>query len=157
MQNQCHRSKRRAFTLVELLIVVVILAILALIAVPKFMNSAQRSRESALRSDLKLMRNGIELFTNDTGLNPLALADLAATAAPANGASQVDGTSKALDATLWEGPYLYAIPTDPTAPTTAWSYTVVAGTIPSGGTAAYAWVESGNTALALDGTAYDTW
>jgi general secretion pathway protein G len=157
MQNQCQSSKRRGFTLVELLIVVVILVILALIAVPKFMNSAQRSREAALRSDLKLMRNGIELFTNDTGLNPLALADLAATTAPGHGADQTSGASTVLVASLWYGPYIYAIPNDPINNTNDWSYTVAGGTIPSGGTAAFAWVESGSTATALDGTVYNTW
>jgi prepilin-type N-terminal cleavage/methylation domain-containing protein len=157
MQIQCQRSKRRGFTLVELLIVVVILVILALIAVPKFMNSAQRSREAALRSDLKLMRNGIELFTNDTGLNPLLLSDLSATTAPTHGADQTTGTSTALVASLWFGPYIYAIPNDPIDNTNDWSYTVAGATPPSGGTNAFAWVECPLTTTGLDGTVYNTW
>ncbi len=50
------RDKKCGFTLVELLVVIVVLAVLAAIVLPKFMNSSTRSRESALKSDLKLLR-----------------------------------------------------------------------------------------------------
>ena len=72
------------FTLVELLVVVVVLAVLAAIVLPKFMDSSTRSKESALKTDLKLMRNAVNLFFTDTGAYPATLADLAATSAPAS-------------------------------------------------------------------------
>src|SRR5947209_5365619 len=101
-----HNLRRsRAFTLVELLIVIIIIAVLAAIAIPKFANSSQRSKESALKSDLKLYRNALELFKNDTGAWPTTLADLAVTAAPANGLDNAGGT-KAIVATDWKGPYV---------------------------------------------------
>ena len=54
--------KRNAFTLVELLIVVVILAILAAIALPKFSNASQTARASMLADDLRIIRTQLEVF-----------------------------------------------------------------------------------------------
>ena len=71
------RRNKLGFTLVELLVVIVVLAVLAAIVLPKFMNSSVRSKESALKSDLKLMRNAVSLFQADTGKYPSTLADLA--------------------------------------------------------------------------------
>lgn len=44
---------RAAFTLVELLIVVVIIGLLAAIAIPKFQNTKGKANAAALRSDLR--------------------------------------------------------------------------------------------------------
>ncbi len=50
------------FTLVELLIVVIILAILAAIVVPQFTAATTDAQESALDADLAAMRNAIALY-----------------------------------------------------------------------------------------------
>src|SRR3989442_1565277 len=89
----------KAFTLVELLIVIIIIAVLAAIAIPKFADSSKRSKEAALKADLKLYRNAIELFKADTGAYPATVADLAATSAPANGVDTSTGSSKAITST----------------------------------------------------------
>ncbi len=57
----------RAFTLVEVLIVVVILGILALVVVPKFSNASQQARENALRESLRLLRTQITLYAEQYG------------------------------------------------------------------------------------------
>ena len=60
---------KKAFTLVEVLIVVSILGILAAITVPQFQNHIQQAKESAAKDNLRILRNAIEHYTlehNDT-------------------------------------------------------------------------------------------
>lgn len=57
----------RGFTLVELLIVVIILAVLAAIVVPQFGSSTAEAKQSALQSTLTQMRNAIELYYHQHG------------------------------------------------------------------------------------------
>jgi general secretion pathway protein G len=56
------RKHRRAFTLVEILIVVIILGVLAAIVVPQFSSASQDSRNSALKSQLQTVRSAIEVY-----------------------------------------------------------------------------------------------
>lgn len=53
---------RKAFTLVEILIVVIILGILAAIVIPQFTEASQDARASALRTDLQTIRSQLELY-----------------------------------------------------------------------------------------------
>ena len=55
-------AKKSAFTLVEILIVVIILGILAAIVIPQFTEASNDARQSALASDLQTVRSQIELF-----------------------------------------------------------------------------------------------
>ena len=54
--------KNKAFTLVEILIVVIILGILAAIVIPQFTKASEDARESALASDLQMIRSQLELY-----------------------------------------------------------------------------------------------
>ena len=105
-------KKRKAFTLVELLIVVIIIAILAAIAIPKFINSSLRSKEASLKAELKLVRDGVELFKNDTGYYPSVLGDLAVTTAPSTGKDGT-GASVTLPSGTWRGPYITSVDSNP--------------------------------------------
>lgn len=53
---------RSAFTLVEILIVVVILGILAAIVIPQFTNASETARASSLASQLQTLRSQLELY-----------------------------------------------------------------------------------------------
>jgi prepilin-type N-terminal cleavage/methylation domain-containing protein len=54
---------KKAFTLVEVLIVVAILGILAAIVVPHFQSQTELAKESAVKDNLRVLRNAIELYT----------------------------------------------------------------------------------------------
>ncbi|NQT00652.1 MAG: prepilin-type N-terminal cleavage/methylation domain-containing protein [Planctomycetes bacterium] len=56
------KAKRRGFTLVEILIVVVILGILAAIVIPQFTEASTEAKLSALCTDLQTLRSQIELY-----------------------------------------------------------------------------------------------
>lgn len=144
--NRLSKLGVRGFTLVELLIVIIIIAVLAAVVVPKFVNSGLRSREAALKSNLKLYRNAIDLFRNDTGAFPASLSDLAATTAPANGLS-ASGSTQAIAAADYKGPYVEAVEKDPVSGNNFnYSTTAPVGKVTSSA--------SGN---ASDGTAYSSW
>lgn len=53
---------KKAFTLVEILIVVLILGILAAIVIPQFTNAAEESKLSNLMSNLQSIRAQLELY-----------------------------------------------------------------------------------------------
>lgn len=56
---------RRGFTLIELLIVVAIIAILAAIAVPNFLQAQTRAKYSRCLSDMRTMRGAVEAYAVD--------------------------------------------------------------------------------------------
>lgn len=57
---------RRGFTLIELLIVVVIIGILAVIAIPKFVNSKEKAYVAQMKSDLRNLATAEEAFFYDS-------------------------------------------------------------------------------------------
>jgi len=58
-------SNRRAFTLIELLIVVVIIGILASIAIPKFANTKEKAYIASMKSDLRNLTSAMEAYYHD--------------------------------------------------------------------------------------------
>ncbi|MBI1785011.1 prepilin-type N-terminal cleavage/methylation domain-containing protein [Candidatus Sumerlaeota bacterium] len=72
-QSKYQRSPRwhsKAFTLIELLIVVAIIAILAAIAVPNFLEAQVRAKVSRAKADMRTMATGIEAFYTDNNQYP---------------------------------------------------------------------------------------
>ena len=57
----------RAFTLIELLIVVAIIGILAAIAVPNFMNARVKAAIARVEADMKATRDALEMYRLDFG------------------------------------------------------------------------------------------
>ena len=60
-----HRSRatrRRAFSLLELVIVIVIMGVLAAIAVPRIVGASERAKAEAVSNDLAEVRNAIEVY-----------------------------------------------------------------------------------------------
>ncbi len=64
---------KSAFTLIELLIVVGIIAILAAIAVPNFLEAQVRAKVSRCKADMRTLATAIESYTVDCNKPPTAL------------------------------------------------------------------------------------
>ena len=62
--------RSRAFTLIELLIVVAIIAILAAIAVPNFLEAQVRTKISRAKADLRSISTAAEAYAVDAGTYP---------------------------------------------------------------------------------------
>lgn len=94
-----------AFTLIEVMVVVVIMAILAAIIVPQILSRPDQAREVAARQDILSIDNAMELYKLDNGVYP----------------SNEQGISALVQKPTsdpvpqnWNGPYIKGgVPTDP--------------------------------------------
>lgn len=67
------RKERQAFTLIEVLIVVVIMAILAAVIIPQFASSTTDAKRSALEFNMHTLRSQIELYRIQHGNYPIII------------------------------------------------------------------------------------
>jgi general secretion pathway protein G len=73
---QRKQKKDAGFTLVELMIVMAIIGVLAMVAVPSYIQAIKHAREAVLMEDLRTMRAAIDSYTMDKQKAPQALDDL---------------------------------------------------------------------------------
>ena len=96
----CQKAQlRRAGSLVESLLVVVIIGILAALVIPRIAGSSERARVTAATTDINGgIKSALGAYEVDMGTYPNSLQDLIT--APG-------------DARNWHGPYLDSLPQDP--------------------------------------------
>ena len=106
---------KKAFTLVELLIVISILGIIAALVIPEMRGHSEKTKEAAAKDNIRILRNAIEVYaaqhngnppgynagtpSEETFINQMTLAS------DAGGATAAPGTPGYL-----YGPYLPGIP-----------------------------------------------
>ncbi len=102
-------NARRGFSLIEVVIVVVIIGVIAAIAIPRMSRGASAAREAALKQDLTLLRNAVDLYSaeHDNTVPPFT-----ALATHLTGYSNfdADAAQASKDSTHYFGPYIKAIP-----------------------------------------------
>lgn len=69
-------GRRRGFTLIEILIVMLIIALLMSIVTPRFFHQVDRAKEAVLRQQLITMREAIDRFQNQHDRYPATLNEL---------------------------------------------------------------------------------
>ena len=67
---------KKAFTLVEMLIVVLILGAISVIAIPRITNASKAAKDRACKTNVDIINRQIELFHLNTGSWPQQLADV---------------------------------------------------------------------------------
>lgn len=100
-KNNIVRGKKlnHAFTLTELMLVVVIIGILAALVIPKIAGNSERARVTAATADINGgIKSALGQYEIDNGFYPKSLQDLLVQ--PSN-------------AKNWHGPYLDKLPVDP--------------------------------------------
>ena len=99
--------QRYAFTLVEILIVVVIMAILAATIIPQFGASTKDAQEASARFNLQGLRSQVQMYKAEHGDSaPVAPAGLALLTQKTNANHSTSGTPKL-------GPYAIRLPENP--------------------------------------------
>jgi len=74
MPARCRAA--RAFTLIEMLVVLAVLGMLLSLVIPSYRGHVDHARELALRQDLRTVRDCIDKFHADRGRDPVDLAEL---------------------------------------------------------------------------------
>jgi general secretion pathway protein G len=69
-------QKSGGFTLIELIVVMLIIAMLASLAVPRYFGSVQKSKDTVLKENLTLMRDALDKYYGDNDVYPATLGDL---------------------------------------------------------------------------------
>jgi general secretion pathway protein G len=105
-----HLRRRHAFTLVEMLLVLVILAVLAAIVIPKMAGRSQEAKFTAAKSQIAGFETALNSFEIDNGFYPTGSAGLN---------SLVDQPNNLQS---WKGPYMKSIPSDPWGNAYSYSY-----------------------------------
>ena len=102
MKTNRRYSRRRAFTLIEMLVVVLILAILAALIVPRVVNKTGDAKRAKAATDISTLSSMLNNYKLDTDSFPTTEDGLNALRVAPSGANN------------WKGPYLTKeLPTDP--------------------------------------------
>ncbi|MEO6118782.1 MAG: type II secretion system protein [Methylotenera sp.] len=123
------KSSQYGFTLIELMIVMAIIALLLSIALPRYFDGLDRSKEAVLLEDLAVMRDAISHYYGDKGVYPSNFEILVGER------------------------YLRFIPIDPITESSE-SWEVVS---PPDGTGGVFDIHSGSLESARNGTLYSSW
>lgn len=128
-KTQGNISTHKGFTFIELMVVMAIIVTIIAIATPRYFQGLERTKETALKQNLKEMRDAIDHYHADKGVYPQTLQALVAER------------------------YLRFIPEDPTTEKVdTWQLTGA----PDNSNRVYD-IASGSTGFSSDGTAYNSW
>lgn len=94
------KFRKRAFTLIELMLVVIIIGVLIAMVMPRLAGRSEQARKIAAKADIESnIAMALDMYELDNGVYPNKLEDL-----------MTEPTPKPLN---WNGPYLKKRPKDP--------------------------------------------
>lgn len=113
------RSNRNGFTLIEIMVVIVILAMLAALVGPKLMGRTDEAKVKTTRIQLKGLESALKLYKLDNGVYPSTEQGLSALVTkPTVGVipksykegGYLDSNSKSVPKDAWDNDYIYISP-----------------------------------------------
>ncbi len=113
--RQRQRQRQRAFTLIEIMVVVVIMGVLAALVVPRLMGRTDDARILAAKQDIATLMQALKLYRLDNNRYPTTEQGLAAlvtrpTNAPVPPNWKTGGYVDRLNKDPWGNPYQYLSP-----------------------------------------------
>jgi general secretion pathway protein G len=109
--NRTGNRAQRGFTLVELLLVLVILALIAGLVLPGIIGKAESAKAKAASSQISRISMSVESFYLDTGITPSSLDELVSEPSGVNGWNGPYIKNTLLN-DPWGQPYQYKVPGD---------------------------------------------
>jgi type II secretion system protein G len=135
VQHHAARENERGFTLIELMIVVAIIAILAGILIPNFVNARAQAQSAACESNLRAIATALELYYADNQVYPTAGgAAVQPSLLSANGVAYLNNTPK--DPAAQSGAATYSLTTTQATGGSPATYTIVCPGVHAGSTLA---------------------
>jgi len=135
VQQTDRADSERGFTLIELMIVVAIIAILAGILIPNFVNARAQAQTAACESNMRAIATALELYYADNQVYPTASgAAVQPTLMTANGVAYLNNTPK--DPAAQSAGATYALTTTQAAGGSPATYTIVCPGVHVGSTLA---------------------
>jgi len=107
------QTKKKAFTLVELMAVLLIIALLAGVAARNFMGTTEKAKVTTTKATLKMLHGAVNMFKLDTGRYPtedMGLLELVEQPTDVTGWAQggyLETTSVPMDA--WKSEFIYQL------------------------------------------------
>ena len=120
------KNNQKAFTLVEILIVVAIIALLAAVAIPNLLRAKVNSNQSAAQATLKAIANALETYAISNGVYPPQTTSLIGAAPPYLNKDYFSAATNGYNFTAVISNYAYsvnAIPLGPSQGTESYSIT----------------------------------
>jgi general secretion pathway protein G len=112
MKTRRFNHRQNAFTLIELLLVMVILVVLAAIVVPKFTSRSEQAKTTATITQINLFDTCLDQFEVDCGRYPTTEEGLQALVVQPAGVTgwKPGGYIKDVPLDQWKQPYVYRYP-----------------------------------------------
>ena len=113
MKEKNRKRNSSGFTIVEILVVVIIIAVLASMIAPKFFRHIGQAKQSVAKNNIIAIENAIDIFSYDYGRLPENLEELVTRPADIPEEKWQHPTLRAKDLIdPWERQYLYKQPGD---------------------------------------------